>query len=864
MGNKSAIPSIMEDIVQSQFVNRLKELSLFEDMLKADRTIGILSISGDGGTGKTWFMLRALQQALAKGRMLCAKPIDFYITEYHSAAGVREDLSQQLGSEHFSDYQRAMNDLRLGRAAGQSPETIMGLDEKVQSAFINGYNNLADRWDKILLSFDTFEVVQDQSVGQWLINELLPKLHRTVVLLSGRKNKSIDFGSLVDIVVPVELGEVQPEDAHTYFRLKGVTDVPEDVVKKLWEKAEGRPLLLDLVIDWLKENLDFEGLVETPPEKFEEELVARIRELRDSRYRAILYMAWAHRRLDLEMLKWLMQDETVNYSLLVEDLRKLSFVKYRGQIQSILLHDKMRDLVVKYVWGIVDPMATERIALSQRIIAYYDQFLIPQAFDEKELQNLEAEKLFFTLYLDLGKGYEHFAEVFDKLFDDQRYDDCEVLLVEIDFYRDRLPLEQIGEVDLRRAELFIQRNRLEEAESKILKTLDKYPDSNLKVSMLLTLGNVFSRRNRIKTAIAYCEEAKKIGQHAQLDSNTIGRIDDRLGYFYRLLGRWDDAIGRYSEALENATDLSVISNILNTIGYIHALRTDYDTALEYCQESLKIRKDLGLKKPQGLSWSTLGEVYRYKGRYKDALDCYETALRIFVEGDDQENIARILQQRGICYVEMEEYGEAQVDLLKSLKFYESSWNIRDYPRCLERLGRLHFARGDYGRARSCFENAYQKAEGSDIDTAVYCVVWLARLALKENAPTEKISLYVDHLRSLVAEHGYQNPQHHGQVSIILGHALFHDGNYGDASKSYADGMAEIAAQRRGEYLVKENLNDIDARMSTLSPDSIIQWSRDFRQKWQDPHIETIHPELVRFCDIKERLARTRLAGRSGQ
>ena len=856
MKGQSAISYALEDMVRSQFVNRARELSLFEDLLGSDKSIGVLSIAGDGGTGKTWLVLCALQQAAENPRVLCVAPIDFYITAYHSREGVRECLVQQLGAEYFADYQRAMDDLARGRKAGQSAETIASLEDKVQSAFVHCYNTLAERWDKMLLAFDTFEVVQDEPVGQWLIGELLPALSRTVVLLSGRKNEGIDFGGLRDAVVAVTLGEMSSDDAPAYFARKGVTGVPKEVIGKLWERSEGCPLTIDLVIDWLKENIDYEGLISVPRDKFEEELVARVRELREPRYRAILYMAWAHRRLDVKMLKWLVDDDTINYPALVEDLSRLSFVKYREPIQSLLLHDEMRDLVVKHVWGVVDPAATERQDLSRRIMTYYDERLIPMVADERERRTLEAERLFYALYLDLGKGYKRFTKVFDRLFTDQRYDDCEILLVEIGFYRDRLPLQRLSEVEWRYAQLLQQRNRLDQAVSILNQTINRQPESELKVFIYLTRSDCYVRKGMVDQAITDRDEALKLAEHIQAAPDVKGKVESELGYLYRVLGRWDEAVEWLSRALHDTREEGEIANILNTIGYVHALRTDYDIALEYCREGMRLRQRLGLRKGQGLSWSTLGEVYRYKGRHGEALKCYDRALQIFKEGNDQENVARVRQQRGFCHVEMGHYGEARVDLLSSNNFYETSGNVRDYPRCLERLARLHYSLGERDQARQRFEEAREWAERIfDVDTAVYSIIRLARLAFEEGAAVERIAEYARHLADLTQKHGYQNPQHQGQMKVILGHALFREGKHEDALRSYAAGMADIAAQRRGEYLVSGYLREIDERMSRLpAPEDVIQWSRTLKDEWQKPPVQTMHPELVSFCNIRERTA----------
>jgi tetratricopeptide (TPR) repeat protein len=843
-------------MVQSQFVDRTSELGLFEDLLRSDKPVGVLSIAGDGGAGKTWLMLRALQQTAENPRVLCVAPIDFYITAYHSRAGVRERLSQQLGAEYFADYHRAIDDLDRGRQAGQSIEAITGLEERANSVFVRCYNTVAERWDKVVLAFDTFEVVQDELTGQWLIRELLPALHRTVVLVSGRKNRNIDFSSLRDAVVSVTLGEISPNDVTTYFIKKGIGEIPGSVIGELWERTKGRPLLLDLVIDWIKENVEYESLISVPQHRFKEELVARVRELRQPRHRAILYMAWAYRRLDVEMLEWLMDDNTINYAALVEELSRLSFVKYREPIQSLLLHDEMRDLVVRHAWGVVDPTATERQDLSRRITAYYDERLIPEAAGGRERQILEAERLFYALYLDLGRGYEHFAEVFDKLFMDQRYDDCEILLVEIRFFMDRLPLPRLTQVEWRHAKLLQQRNQLDEAVSLLDQIITKQPDSELKISMYLTRSACAYRQGLIDQARTGLNEALELAERIQAAPDIKGQVESRMGYLYRILGRWDDAIDWLKRALRDSGDEGEIANILNTIGYVHALMTDYETALEYCQEGLSMRQRLGLRRGEGLSWSTLGEVYRYKGKYENALACYAPALAIFEEGDDEENIARVRQQRGVCYVEMGRYEEARADLLSSKNFYESSGNVRDYPRCLERVARLHYSLKDRDQARRCLEKAREWANRIlDIDTAIYSLVWLAKLGLEEGEPAERIVEYRQQMDDLIRRHGYHNPQHQGQMKVIFGHALFREGKHEDALGLYAKGMADIAAQRRGEYLVSDYLREIDEHMKHLpTPEDVIRWSETFEAEWQKPAVRMMHPELVSFCEIRKRVA----------
>jgi hypothetical protein len=151
---------------------------------------------------------------------------------------------------------------------------------------------------------------------------------------------------------------------------------------------------------------------------------------------------------------------------------------------------------------------------------------------------------------------------------------------------------------------------------------------------------------------------------------------------------------------------------------------------------------------------------------------------------------------------------------------------------------------------------------NDIDTSVYSIVWLARISLLEGGTSVKIREFSDQLMEIIKKHGYENPQHMGQMKIILGSALFREGKLGEALDFYGDGLAEIAAQRRGDYLVKDTLREIGEKINTLSDEDTIQWASALKEKWNVPQIAPLHPELVSFCDIRERLASTKLSAGS--
>ena len=64
-------------------------------------------------------------------------------------------------------------------------------ERRMDSQFLVDYNQLAcsqvSAGKKIVLLFDTFEVVQEEEVGNWLLDAFLPESENTLAVVAGRK-----------------------------------------------------------------------------------------------------------------------------------------------------------------------------------------------------------------------------------------------------------------------------------------------------------------------------------------------------------------------------------------------------------------------------------------------------------------------------------------------------------------------------------------------------------------------------------------------------------------------------------------------------------------------------------------------------
>jgi len=868
--------SLIIQQIKESFVNRDDDLKLIRESFKQNWPVRIVSISGDGGTGKTWLMYKAMMDFDGDPRYhVASAAIDFYVTQFHSRGGIQRGIVERLGEQYFPDYLDTIKDLKRLLDNGGSRISIENLEQQASETFITEFKNRTNLCS-VVLGFDTFEsILEHPNLVNWLLYELFPTLEGSCIIISGRRNSEIDFQRLKPkqtVIQQFTIEHFKSDDILALMEKRGVAPKSDKFLDKIAELTDGRPLLVELMIDWLKEDMDFSKILEVDDkEVFKEKLVEAIRDLRKPRYPAILYLAWAYRRCDVKMLEFLIKDDRYDYKKLVEELTRLSFVKYRKAIDSILLHDIMRELVVKYVWSVLDPNATSRIELSKRILEYYETNYLKQAKDDDERHILQTEMYFYDAYANIGKSYDNFTHVFDKLANSLKYDDCELLLWEMIEVGNiiKLPVEHRKEVNIRRARMWIYRSQFDEALkfiNRLIKREEKEKETQFLLQMYLVRADCYDRTGEMIQALNNREKAVELARKSHIEKDIKGKAFSELGLSYRITGQWNNAIEMFETALENTQAPAEIANIFNTVGYIYALKTDYETALQYCYEGLNIRRKIGNRRGEAWSLSTIGEIMRYKNEYHQSLKYFQDALSIFSEGQDKENQARIYQQRGTCFALMKEYEEAKKDFDKAFEYYRNHKNHLEYPRALMRYGRFFHYQRRFLEAKKQYESALEFAKGiSDVDTTVYTLFRYAQLLYEMGEATiQKLNEFLAEISQIMKDKHYQNNQHIGQMHILIGHKQFEEGQLEEALEHYCVGMRYLALQHTGNYLIDDYLNQIANRMESLDRNQIIRWCKSFINVWQQKDENgqdaiSRHPELATFCKIRERSTNLNIA-----
>jgi tetratricopeptide (TPR) repeat protein len=159
-----------------------------------------------GGLGKTR-LLEELQEMIVKenqrrGGFHTTGIIDLYHTDTHSTSDIERIIVRRLDPDnrYFCDYRRARRRYEVLRERGTDPKTLEDYRKELAGHFTQGYRDMSVDARKIVLCFDTIELLQyessvveekagldtsDTRLKPWLL-EKLSNLPRALIVFAGR------------------------------------------------------------------------------------------------------------------------------------------------------------------------------------------------------------------------------------------------------------------------------------------------------------------------------------------------------------------------------------------------------------------------------------------------------------------------------------------------------------------------------------------------------------------------------------------------------------------------------------------------------------------------------------------------------
>jgi CHAT domain-containing protein/Tfp pilus assembly protein PilF len=275
----------------------------------------------------------------------------------------------------------------------------------------------------------------------------------------------------------------------------------------------------------------------------------------------------------------------------------------------------------------------------------------------------------------------------------------------------------------------------------------------------LTTGNrraAAKAWNALGTAVAgaHLEDARRYFEQALEDWKELGNVaqqaqsSHRLGIVLTRLGRHDEALASFKEALARAESIQALSTVAET-------------------------------------WNAMGTLYAARGESKEALDCYSRALELARNRNPAVKPA-ILTGLGSLH---RRRGEPQEALAKFQQALDLVKDHSDEPRVRNNLGPVYLDLGDTEKALDEFKRALKSLQAGDGNEAaiVNTLVNIGQVDLKRNRNREALGLFEEALSISRQANGFRE----GMVLHYVGVAQLSLGQTSEAVQSL-----EAALSRR--------------------------------------------------------------------
>lgn len=407
-----------------------------------------------------------------------------------------------------------------------------------------------------------------------------------------------------------------------------------------------------------------------------------------------------------------------------------------------------------------------------------------------------------------------------------------------------------------------------QAAEELLNDLPEYTADRLQRRRLNNLkGNAYMRiPGRVGDALKYFEMA--LAEASGLTSGDrhkyMADAYKELGFYYRQLGKWQQADQAYQNAHEMISESlaaggsdetrSELASILTNWAYIKGVAGQYRDGSNLVESAIKIRQRLGLRREEGISWSVCGEVYRYERRFQKAWEAFGMAEQIFNGQRSWPWLGTLYQEQAICLFQAAEDGvslipgrdaeEARRRAVLALDICRDQ-SVRDYPSALNRAGRI-FGRDDFatglGYLADGIEWSRRLSDGWRLLTNLVDYAELsyrAWIATGEQDHRDEIEDREPEIDAAMSE--YEFTDLIGRWSLLRGHLWIHDfltdrdeSRLGGALENYRQGFASLArgyVGSSGAAVVSSEFEKFERLFSELPPEVKDEWQGELRRAW---------------------------------
>jgi tetratricopeptide (TPR) repeat protein len=884
------------------FIGRETEIEQIDALLSDWGERRVLLIQGDGGVGKT--------RLLHEIRDRCAHQPDAALTvtdvltfddrNLHLPENLRYRLAEELGTGAFQPYCSQLIDLQRSIEPGLSREQLEQKQRKALEAFNACLREmLGERRGVILL--DTTDALEEGG-GAWeyIAADLALQPCNMLLVVAGRNTEKMynrlkrQIGQDARLF---KLSPLTPEDSKKYLLARQDQlhcTIDRDLAEKIIFLAQGRPILIDLAVDWLAHELPLSWLVEEsldalkalPPAElqarkaeFELNLVRRVTELRTPIDRLLLALTHAYPANKPLTAKLLGLDAKGADAILEEAQSYISVKQLPGE--WFTLHDEVRRLLEK-VEQQSDPQGVRKKKDNASAAAYFEdrtkalkekQQTLDQQAREAEAQGqtervneltIELTGIDREYWLAAGQWLHHklrvspeegmaiFVQLFEEATNAYRFAVRDSFIGQVDLVRQQLTPHQQYELDIRRVKDMLDCGEYQQGKDLLLRMLERVEELKpaQQIDMYIQLGNLEIRLGDFRAGLDNFEKAAGLsGQHALKTEQMMAL--NALGWGNRLVGRFERAMKYYAEALELSIELGDRKReawILNNMAFATGRLGFHRKALDLCDQALETWKEVDFDRGLGAVHEVYGEVYVLSSDFDKALEHYGLALDVFEPANDQEWLSRVYAGCGLAYRLADDLERAEEALQKAL-----SINVeKDKTMILHRLGHIYRERNQIDRAEQYFLQSYELCKiAADADLELNNLSDLAEIALYRKQ-YHRLEEFAERYRVYQAHWSDVNfPRACGTLLKTLGDMALcaNPGDVENAWGYYKQAFPLLAKYGQLEpYGVRVQLGNLDNLLKEqhIPIATVKELGKRLRSLWKQQELESSYPNALHF------------------
>lgn len=350
------------------------------------------------------------------------------------------------------------------------------------------------------------------------------------------------------------------------------------------------------------------------------------------------------------------------------------------------------------------------------------------------------------------------------------------------------------------------------------------------------------RQGQPQEALATFQKAIAIFRATGAKAGEAQSLNHIANVYHYSLGQYPKALEFYQQALKLRQQIGDREGewaTLDDMGAAYGEQGQYTKALEFYQKALGIIRQLGDRNSEKLRLNEIASVYFRLGQYPQALEAYQQVLKLQREGRDRAGEGTTLGNVGVVYVNLGQYAKALESYRQALAIFESLPAYQGArATILNNMGGLFFSIGQYKEALDSTQQAlaiFNKfSDRPDAATAFTELGLLYEIVGQYSQPLELQQSGLAMRRDIGNALNQEAITKVGQAATLnnIGRVYVSVGKYDQALKLHQQALAiyQELGDRAGEATTQNNLGQVYD--SQKQPDQALKFYQQALQLYQ--------------------------------